>query len=69
MEEHLKHLALLAYSNFFNTYDEFILSKYMDKFKGEALKNKTRGLIYHDRILVQDVRLPYYGGVRNISWN
>lgn len=60
MEEHLKHLAFIRYENFFNGYGEYLLrnSDCTPEWRRTILKSKTIGLIQHDRVLLQDNRLP-----------
>lgn len=58
--EHLIHVAQLEYDRFHGDYGEALL-KYEDclpKCRRSVLKCKTIGLVRHDRVLLQDARLP-----------
>lgn len=60
MLEHLVHMSQLQYKRFHSEYGETLL-KYEGLTPGcrqSILKTKTLGLIMHDRVLLQDSRLP-----------
>lgn len=62
MLKHLIHMAFLQYDKFHSVYGEYLL-EWKDTsgdVRRSVLKCKTIGLTMHDKVLVQDIRLPSY---------